>query len=976
MDYNFFCKNLNCCSLELCWKNCDKEKKENDSYDYEILQREKGCEYIQIYFGKDRFCEAINLIPNKEYIFKLNIKKDGERILKKKLNIITSNSPLAILSINSFKIANKEKIENNNFILSESQKNIINICSKLISEQNEDDIMIGNFNGIEIRIAYVKENDINLCYISFDIKPDYFNQFFLDLINECEDNVISPCHFILKKLSTILIFNLLEKGPVIFTGKRMGGIIASSLAFYILYKGKLMNKNYGNSFIKKEKNCIGVVTFGSPSFLTNLTAGFKMKEFTPYFYNIKHEFDYIPVIIDYLDKNTKYNELINIFQKNELAKEDIKKLNYYLSEYNFIDYMTKTNKIPFGYYFLKKASDNTLIYQNEKNFYDFYYLKDIHQNKIISFLNIYKNLSFNIKFNSESLQFLEDKNYQIEFIKIIRRNNNIKNKSSDSMKGIIKIKIKEFENNYFTPDIISKIKLISNNTNYIINNKDIYYDNEYITAYIDNLNENINKVFIFNYFGGEMKVKNIINIMGSGSTREMLKNNIEKLFLFPFFKLIEIYYVSLNNEEKCNKLKKQNFGDNFNDLKFLKQFEKQIKTVDELLFLSRPDILGKNEEELINEFIGDELSNEQKKLFNNNLQSYYISALKLQLKQKINCLNSAKDTIAQETSFPYKFKDDVETKKLFMCEMTDLKNDLFNSEKIDDLYIKNFFIEQLIKRTLDCIDELIKKDLRDKDDNECKAYLDTSLGKLYNEHVLPNINFILFLILSSFEGGDEIIFNHNIDETKISFMILYPFIWLKPLGESRATFEKDFEKHFSKNEIEEINMRNLFYKTKIRNFVDSNISPQNKNIKNKKSEKIKIFEIISTEQNKNKINDFCKYSENRIFGKGFYKSFLKLLNYNSNFFQEDIEISIYDNLKKENNNSIDNYKTIIEIMNNLIDDEESKKGFLALVRQSYLLGKLRAFIVSIFILFFLIIIGRRIYHWCIWEKEIGKINIY
>jgi len=37
-------------------------------------------------------------------------------------------------------------------------------------------------------------------------------------------------------------------------------------------------------------------------------------------------------------------------------------------------------------------------------------------------------------------------------------------------------------------------------------------------------------------------------------------------------------------------------------------------------------------------------------------------------------------------------------------------------------------------------------------------------------------------------------------------------------------------------------------------------------------------------------------------------------------------------------------------MNDLIDDEESKKGFLALVRQSYLLGKLRTNIVSIFIL--------------------------
>ena len=44
-------------------------------------------------------------------------------------------------------------------------------------------------------------------------------------------------------------------------------------------------------------------------------------------------------------------------------------------------------------------------------------------------------------------------------------------------------------------------------------------------------------------------------------------------------------------------------------------------------------------------------------------------------------------------------------------------------------------------------------------------------------------------------------------------------------------------------------------------------------------------------------------------------------------------------------------------MNDLIDDEESKKGFLALVRQSYLLGKLRANIVSIYT--FLIIFYRK-----------------
>ena len=41
-------------------------------------------------------------------------------------------------------------------------------------------------------------------------------------------------------------------------------------------------------------------------------------------------------------------------------------------------------------------------------------------------------------------------------------------------------------------------------------------------------------------------------------------------------------------------------------------------------------------------------------------------------------------------------------------------------------------------------------------------------------------------------------------------------------------------------------------------------------------------------------------------------------------------------------------------MNNFIDDEESKKGFLALVRQSYLLGKLRTNIVSK--IYFLIIV--------------------
>ena len=35
-----------------------------------------------------------------------------------------------------------------------------------------------------------------------------------------------------------------------------------------------------------------------------------------------------------------------------------------------------------------------------------------------------------------------------------------------------------------------------------------------------------------------------------------------------------------------------------------------------------------------------------------------------------------------------------------------------------------------------------------------------------------------------------------------------------------------------------------------------------------------------------------------------------------------------------------------EMMNEIINDEESKKGFLALIKQSYLIGKLRSYIVS------------------------------
>ena len=537
----------------------------------------------------------------------------------------------------------EDNIENNpGFTLSDSQKDIISNCSKLIFEENKGDIMIDNFNGIEVKIAYIVENNINLYYISFDVTPDYFEQFFNQYIEEWEKDIISPCHFVIPKLPTILIFNLLEKGPVILTGKRMGGIIASSLAFYLLYfSNKSFNMNYGNAFKIKKEKCLGVVTFGSPSFLTNSTAGSEMKKLTSYFYHIKEEFDLTPTIIDFINKSHhKYQNILQIFKNDKMTKEDKEKLIDYLVINNLTDVkliksINTFKKIPFGFYFMMKSSDKSLIFQNIKTFDDFYYLKLFNSSKI-SHLTIYKNLSSKIKFQKESLTLLENENNQLESIKIIRRNHKkFKENIFYSMKGIIKIKLSSFENNIITPDLISQIELISNDSRYNIKN-DIYYDTNYITAYINNLNENINEITISNYFGGKSKINNIVNIQGSGSTKEMLKNNIEKLFIFPIFKLIEIFYDSLNNNEKYEKLKEENFGENFDILnKILKPFEMQIKTINELLFLSRPDIIGNSEKEFINKYIGNNLSNEQNNNLINNLETYYKKAKEIQNIQKI-----------------------------------------------------------------------------------------------------------------------------------------------------------------------------------------------------------------------------------------------------------------------------------------------------------------------------------------------------
>ena len=196
----------------------------------------------------------------------------------------------------------------------------------------------------------------------------------------------------------------------------MGGVIASSLAFYIMHIGKSMNINYGNTFLKGEKKSLGVVTFGSPSFLTSLYVAIKMKDLSPYFYHIKEEFDFIPEIVDYIShgnnlyssnkylKDFNFKEFIKISNNIELDDNEIKLLNTYLTaigftEYNLKLYMEKYLRIPFGYYFMMKSSDASLIKINDHTFIQFYYKKKFETKKSTSHLTIYKNLASETNFS-------------------------------------------------------------------------------------------------------------------------------------------------------------------------------------------------------------------------------------------------------------------------------------------------------------------------------------------------------------------------------------------------------------------------------------------------------------------------------------------------------------------------------------------------------------------------------------------------
>ena len=81
---------------------------------------------------------------------------------------------------------------------------------------------------------------------------------------------------------------------------------------------------------------------------------------------------------------------------------------------------------------MMKSSDDSLITINEHTFMLFYYWKKFETKKNTSHLKIYKNLASDINFSKKELDYLLDKNKNIEIVKIIRRNKESeKNKESD-----------------------------------------------------------------------------------------------------------------------------------------------------------------------------------------------------------------------------------------------------------------------------------------------------------------------------------------------------------------------------------------------------------------------------------------------------------------------------------------------------------------------------------------------------------------
>ena len=144
----FECTNITCSYLDLHW---NYKSDQNSIKSYKIYQKEGGDHYLtnywyfqQVYEGKDTNLEIKNLKPNTNYIFKLEINLE-DSYETKIISAKTLKAPFAIVSEKSLEIANGEITESRDKI-QENQKNIIKNCSKLIFEENDDNVIKGIFD--------------------------------------------------------------------------------------------------------------------------------------------------------------------------------------------------------------------------------------------------------------------------------------------------------------------------------------------------------------------------------------------------------------------------------------------------------------------------------------------------------------------------------------------------------------------------------------------------------------------------------------------------------------------------------------------------------------------------------------------------------------------------------------------------------------------------------------------------------------
>ena len=109
-----------------------------------------------------------------------------------------------------------------------------------------------------------------------------------------------------------------------------------------------------------------------------------------------------------------------------------------------------------------------------------------------------------------------------------------------------------------------------------------------------------------------------------------------------------------------------------------------------------------------------------------------------------------------------------------MCNCSYSQLEKFIIENFDDSFIKYFFVDKLIIEILKQVEEEVLNELKNKNnEEECKNYLNSKIDYFYKSYIIPNVYFILILILSSIESGDYMKF----DKTDWKFVTIFSEIF-------------------------------------------------------------------------------------------------------------------------------------------------------------------------------------------------------